>query len=162
MSTRKSPTQNDRDLTDAAFLCDLVKVRDLLAAGADPDVRDDDGRTPLFSAVLGGSIGLCGLLLEAKADVNARDTQGFTALHFAAQEDLPEMARLLIAKGADVNAVDEDGASVLWRAIFSWRNRPDMIQTLIAAGAKPDLANKAGESARALAVRLGIGAFTAN
>lgn len=162
MSVRKSPTKNDRDLADAAFVCDLVKVRDLLAAGADPDVRDDDGRTPLFSAVLGGSIGLVGLLLEAKADINARDSQGFSALHYAAQEDLPEMARLLIAKGADVNAVDEDGASVLWRAIFSWRDRPDMIQILVAAGAKPDLANKAGESARDLATRLGIGAFTAN
>ncbi len=162
MPVRKSPTQNDSDLADAAFVCDLVKVRDLLAAGADPDVRDDDGRTPLFSAVLGGSIGLVGLLLEAKADINARDGQGFSALHFAAQEDLPEMARLLISKGADVNAVDEDGASVLWRAIFSWRNRPDMIQILMAAGAKPDVANKAGESARDLATRLGIGAFTAN
>ncbi|MBC8133417.1 MAG: ankyrin repeat domain-containing protein [Deltaproteobacteria bacterium] len=153
----------DRALVDAAFVCDLIKARELLAAGADPDARDtEDGRTPLFSAVLGGSLGLVGLLLEAGADINARDHQGFSALHFAAQEDLPEMARLLIAKGADVNALDEDGSSILWRAIFSSRNRPDMIQLLMAAGAKPDVANKAGESARDLATRLGIGAFTAN
>lgn len=162
MAVRKSPTPHDRSLVDAAFVCDLLKVRELLAAGADPDARDDEGRTPLFSAVLGGSIGLVGLLLEAGADINARDTQGFSALHFAAQEDLPEMARLLIAKGADVNAVDEDGASVLWRAVFSSRQRADMIQILTTAGAKPDLANRAGESARDLATRLGIGAFTAN
>lgn len=162
MSVRKSPTANDLALIDAAFVCDLVKVREYLSAGADPDARDEDGRTPLFSAVLGASIGLIGLLLESGADVNAHDNDGFTPLHFAAQEDLPEMARLLIAKGADVNAVDEDGASVLWRAIFSLRNRPDMIQILTAAGAKPDLANKAGESARDLAIRLGIGAFTTN
>ena len=162
MSERQSLSANDQALIDAAFVCDLVKVRELLVAGADPNVPDDDGRTPLFSAVLGGSIGLVGLLLESHADIQARDSQGFSALHYAAQEDLPEMARLLIAKGADVNAVDEDGASVLWRAIFAWRERPDMIQILIAAGAKPDLANKAGESARDLATRLGIGAFTAN
>jgi hypothetical protein len=162
VSERQSLSANDRALIDAAFVCDLVKVRELLVAGADPNVPDDDGRTPLFSAVLGGSIGLVGLLLESRADIHARDNQGFSALHYAAQEDLPEMARLLIAKGADVNAVDEDGASVLWRAIFAWRERPDMIQILMAAGAKPDLANKAGESARDLATRLGIGAFTAN
>lgn len=162
MSPRKSSTANDRALVDAAFVCDLVKVRELLASGADPDARDDDGRTPLFSAVLGGSIGLVGLLLESGADVNARDNHGFSALHYAAQEDLPEMARLLIGRSADVNAVDEDGASVLWRAIFSWRDRPDVIEALIAAGAKPDVANKAGESARDLATRLGIGVFTAN
>ena len=162
MAVRKSPTDNDRALIDAAFVCDLIKVRELLAAGADPDVRDEDGRTPLFSAVLGASVGLVGLLLETGANINARDSQGFSVLHYAAQEDLPEMARLLISRGADVNAVDEDGASVLWRAIFSSRDRPDMIQLLIAAGAKPDLANKAGESARELATRLGLGAFTAN
>lgn len=149
-------------LIDAAFVCDLIKVRELLAAGADPDTRDDDGRSPLFSAVLGNSIGLVGLLLESGADVNARDHQGFSTLHFAAQEDLPEIARLLIAKGAKVDAQDEDGGSVLWRAVFSARGRHDIVQLLIAAGAKPDLANKAGESPRALAARLGLAVFTTN
>lgn len=163
MGTMGKPVDPSRAaLIDAAFVCDLIKVRELLVAGADPNARDDDGRSPLFSAVLGGSIGLVGLLLESGADVNARDHHGFTALHFAAQEDLPEMARLLIAKGADVNAQDEDGGSVLWRAVFSARGRADIVQLLIAAGAKPDLANKAGETPRALAARLGSGLFTAN
>jgi ankyrin repeat protein len=149
-------------LLDAAFVCDLIKVRELLQAGADPNARDEDGRTPLFSAVLGGSIGLVGLLLESGADVNAQDNQGFASLHFTAQETLPEMARLLIAKGANVDAQDEDGSSVLWRAIFSIRDRDDVVQILLAAGAKPDLANKSGESPRALASRLGSPIFTAN
>lgn len=162
MAVRKSPTPNDLALIDAAFVCDLIKVRQLLADGGDPDARDEDGRTALFSAVLGGSVGLCGLLLESGADVNARDHHGFSALHFAAQEDLPEMTRLLVAKGADVNAQDEDGTSVLWRAVFSARGRTDVVQVLLAGGAKPDLANKAGESPRELAVRLGSGVFTTN
>src|SRR5688500_9710523 len=106
--------QLDRELCEAAFVCDLVRVRSLLERGADPDARDQDERTPLFSAVLGGSIGLVGLLLESGCDVNARDSEGFTALHYAAQEHLPEMARLLVARGADPNAPDADGNSVLW------------------------------------------------
>lgn len=160
MAVRPPPSTNDKALIDAAFVCDLVKVRDLLAAGANPNGRDEDGRTPIFSGVLGGSIGLVGLLLESGADVNARDVQGFTALHFAAQENLPEMARLLVAKGANVNAQDEDGSSVLWRAVFSANSRTPIIELLLKAGAKPDLPNKSGETPRALADRLGTGVFT--
>ncbi|MES1206032.1 MAG: ankyrin repeat domain-containing protein [Pseudomonadota bacterium] len=163
MAARKpptAPTTRDRALTDAAFVCDLIKVRELLAAGAHPDVQDSEGRTPLMSAVLGGSIGLVGLLMESGADVNAQDSDGFSALHFAAQEDLPEMARLLVAKGANVNLQDADGSSVLWRAVFSARRGNEIIQLLVEAGAKPDLANKAGETPRALAARLGGSAFS--
>lgn len=149
-------------LAQAAFVCDLIKVRELLAAGADPDARDEDGRPPLVSAVLGGSIGLVGLLLEAGADVNARDPRGFAPLHFAAEEQLPEMTRLLVAKGADPNLQDEDGTTPLGRAVFSERGEHEVARILVQAGAKPDLANKAGESARALATRLGSGAFTTN
>ena len=168
MAIRKSvgPSDVDRVLLDAAFICDLIKVRQALAEGANPNVRDEDERTPLFSGILGGSIGLVGLLLESGADVDARDSQGFTPLHFAAQELLPEMARLLIAKGADVNAVDTDGSSVLWRAIFSAHDRHalnnDVVTELLAAGAKPDQANKAGETPRALAARMGNPIFSAN
>lgn len=150
-----STPELDKALVEAAFVCDFVRARALLEAGADPDARDDDGRTPLFSAVLGGSVGLIGLLLESGCDIDARDAHGFTALHFAVQEHLPEVARLLIARGANVNAQDEDGNSVLWRALFSARGRDEIVHALLAATANPDLANRAGETPRQLAARVG-------
>jgi ankyrin repeat protein len=163
MSTKKSNVEASRDLIAAAFVCDLIKARALLDSGADPDARDEeDGRTPLMSAVLGGSIGLVGLLLEAGADVNARDHRGFTALHFAAEEQLPEMVRLLLSKGANPNARDEDGSTPLGRGVFSERDTRDVVQILVKGGGNPDLANNAGETPRALATRLGSTAFTAN
>ena len=41
-------------MVEAAFLCDLVRVRELLAEGADPNVRDQEGRQrERFQATLG-------------------------------------------------------------------------------------------------------------
>jgi uncharacterized protein len=156
------PGPLDGELAEAAFVCDLLRVRDLLARGADPDARDAEGRPPLVSAILGNSVALVGLLLESKADVNATDPHGWTPLHFAAQEVLPQMASLLLAKGANVNAADEEGNSPLHRAIFFARGRYEVVQTLRKAGARPDLKNKAGETPRELAERLGDPVFTAN
>jgi ankyrin repeat protein len=145
----------NKGLSEAAFVCDFMRVRELLHRGADVDARDEDGRTPLFSAVLGGSVGLVGLLLEAGANVNAYDKEGWTALHFAAQEYEVEIARILVARGANPNAQDDDGASVLWRAVFSCGDRDEIVRLLMQNGAKDDLPNKAGETPRQLAERLG-------
>jgi ankyrin repeat protein len=158
----KEPTPLDQELSDAAFICDVARVRDLLRRGADPDVRNDEGRPPLVSAILGGSQPLVELLLGAGADVDARDPHGWTPLHFAAQEVLPEMAERLIAQGANVNAQDEEGNTPLARAIFFARGRRAILDLLRRHGAKDDLANQAGETPSALARRLGEPTFTSN
>jgi ankyrin repeat protein len=152
----------DQQMVEAAFVCDLMRVRTLLARGADPNARDEEGRTPLFSAVLGGSLALLGLLLESKADVNARDAHGSTALHVAAEEVLPEAAALLIGRGADVNAQDEEGNPPLSRAVKSARGRYEVVRLLLEAGAKDDIPNSAGETPRELAERFGERVFTTN
>ena len=159
------PTKSDAldaQLCRAAFVCDFVQVRELLAKGANPNVPDDDMRTPLHQAVLGNSVGLLGLLLEAGADVNAKDAHGFTPLHFAAQEFLPEIARILVGKGADVNACDEDGNSVLWRAVFSSAGRDEIARFLVENGGRDDQANHEGVTPRDLAERVGSRVFTTN
>jgi ankyrin repeat protein len=152
----------DAELAKAAFLCDFVRVRELVAQGADPNVRDDDLRTPLHQAVLGSSLGLVGLLIESGADLDAKDSQGFTPLHFAAQEYLPEIAQVLVGRGADPNAIDEDGNSVLHRTISCSRGRDDIARLLLDHGARDDLPNHEGVTPRALAERLGSTLFTAS
>jgi ankyrin repeat protein len=154
------PTPLDAELTDAAFICDVERVRDLLRRGANPDALNDEGRPPLVSAILGGSLPLLDLLLDAGTDIEARDPHGWTPLHFAAQEVLPEMATRLIAKGADINAQDEEGNTPLARAIFFARGRRTIVDLLRRHGAKDDLANHAGETPRALAARIGAPTFT--
>jgi len=158
----KVPGPLDAELVDAAFICDLARVRDLLARGADPNAANDEGRPPLVSAILGGSLPLIDVLLDGGADVDARDPHGWTPLHFAAQEVLPGMAARLIARGADVNAQDEEGNTPLARAIFFARGRHAIVTLLRQHGAKDDLPNQAGETPRELATRIGDPTFTAN
>ena len=156
------PEDLDARLCEAAFVCDFVRVRELLSRGANPDVRDEDQRTPLHQAVLGNSVGLIGLLIESGANVNARDSHGFTPLHYAAEEHAPEIVRILVGKGADANLRDEDGASVLWRAVASARGRDEIVRFLLDHGARGDLPNLEGVTPRQLALRLGCRAFAAN
>ena len=160
--TSTLPGPFDRELADAAFVCDLLRVRDLLAQGASPDARDSEGRPPLVSAILGNSVALVGLLLESRADVNATDPHGWTPLHFAAEEVLPQMTSLLLAKNADPNLKDDAGNTPLHRAVFSARGRDEVVRLLRKAGAKDDVKNKAGETPRSLADRLGENVFTSN
>ncbi|HVZ75081.1 MAG TPA: ankyrin repeat domain-containing protein [Polyangia bacterium] len=156
------PGPFDRELAEAAFVCDLLRVRDLLARGASPDARDSDGRPPIVSAILGNSVALVGLLLEARADVDAPDAHGWTPLHFTADEVLPQYASLLLAKGAKVDARDLEGNTPLHRAVFSARGRGEVVALLRKAGARDDAKNKNGETPKSLAARLGESFFTAN
>ena len=51
-------------------------ARRLIEAGAEVNVKDDDGDTPLLLAARGGSAEVVGLLIEAGADVAARNRYG--------------------------------------------------------------------------------------
>jgi len=160
--TSHPPGFLDHELTQAAFICDLIRVRDLLKEGASPNARDAEGRPPLVSGILGNSLALVGLLLESKADVNATDPHGWTPLHFAADEVLPQMVSLLLAKKADVNFRDDEGNTPLHRAVFAARGRDEVIRLLRKGGARDDVKNKSGETPKSLAERLGETVFTTN
>jgi hypothetical protein len=104
-------------------------VRMLIAAGADLNLRNDEGLTVLMSAVDEDRV-LFKLLLAAGADVNAKDKNGTTVLmdavyaattewHFGygaeyERDESPfENARSLIRAGARVNERNNDGETAL-------------------------------------------------
>ena len=58
----------------------LVTLRVLLESGAEPNVRDSSGRTPLMEAALGGGVDAVELLLARGADPSICDADGTTAL----------------------------------------------------------------------------------
>ncbi len=80
------------------------KIKKLLEKGADPNVRNEEGLTPLHIAAQKGQGKVADLLLSYGADVNARDYDGWTPLHWAVFWGKTEVVKVLLSHGADVNA----------------------------------------------------------
>ena len=80
------------------FKDDIDMIRTLIGdCGADPNVKDNDGNTPLHQAARKGSTAIVRLLVaEFRADVNAVNEDGWTPLHFAIDEEKIEVAELLL------------------------------------------------------------------
>ena len=75
----------------------------LIAEGADVNANED-GSSPLHSALFVKRKEIAKLLIAKGADVNTKSEEGATPLHLAATSGHNEIVELLIAKGADVNA----------------------------------------------------------
>jgi len=85
---------------------DIEAVKEFLAPGADVNVKDKRGFTPLHWASISGHKEAVELLIDNGADVNAMRGGGGTPLSYAASWGHEEIVELLIANGADVNVKD--------------------------------------------------------
>lgn len=143
----------------------------LLRNGADPDIGDNGGITPLMTACACDNVEKVKLLLDAGVDYNAVSEEGVTAIWMAGEETapllmaLPDIAcdvpgqwgstpliraaenghmvkfDLLLAAGANPNAVGDKKRTPLHKAVI--RGNADMVETLLLHGA--DLAAKDSE-----------------
>jgi len=126
---------------------DLARL--LLSRGAAVDIRDEQGMTPLLSA-----IPACVRLLADKgADLSVRDNQGNSALHWAVYRKSPELAELLTALGAPLDLQNNAGRTPLHLAVAAADQK--MAQLLLKAGAKSDIADTGGITPQKLAEKSG-------
>jgi ankyrin repeat protein len=100
-------------------------ARHLLHNGAQVDVRDEFGFTPLSSASWYGDLETVQLLLDYKADANTRSFINntpmhrlplgfqFLGVHHHSPQMLVDIARLLLEHGAEVNAQTTSGRTPL-------------------------------------------------
>ena len=105
---------------------------ELLDGGADPNIADKTGNTPLHVAAQNGALDLVQKLLAKKANLNVKNAQaratGFraaageqTPLMLAARNNRVAIMRALIEAGADTKLKGQDGGSLLLVAAASGR-----------------------------------------
>lgn len=132
---------------------DLDRLERLLDAGADPDILDDGGGTPLLAvaahrqqdppeAEAETAVQAARLLIRHGANVSFRSGDGRSALVVAASR--PErlaFCRLLLASGADANARDgDDGRTALIHAARAGETA--LVRLLLESGADPNAASE--------------------
>ncbi|UYM14023.1 ankyrin repeat domain-containing protein [Endozoicomonas euniceicola] len=144
----------------------LPVLKLLLENGADPDLPDEDGRTPLHGAVVRCKTRMAEMLIKAGANLNPEQGEHrLTPLQLAFKENSPwmyyareyaQMIDLLLDSGARVGIFDENGNSLLqllFLVCSEKRNKEYCEQVamgLFNAGVDIDNRNNNGETIREL------------
>jgi len=132
----------------AAQLQSSTILKELLRRGADPNVLDDEGRTPLHNAISEGSLECVHTILAA----GGRD-KDWSAILYAIVWTEPQSAKIaqaLFDVGIDLDTpmppyMDEFGPTILFQAIYYLSARG--VETLLACGANPSLKDEEGRNA---------------
>lgn len=117
----------------------------LLTKGANPNINDSEGLTPLIISARTGNSRLTRLLLDHRAEPNRAEvadvpgqggasfnTTGMTALIYASRAGHNEIVNLLIKAGANVNAMSQAGETAFKEAMNN--GHKDIAQQLKVAG----------------------------
>ena len=134
----------------------------LRRAGPINRLRDVNGRTPLFAAVVSRGYALTNVnvLLNHGLSANVADKTGLTLLHFAVTNrnawhpnDCAGIVACLVAHGADPNATDRHGVTPLQLCYSAMTNSGDntfspgnTMNALIQAGADPTRLDESGQT----------------
>jgi len=145
---RTTPSKLRERLWEAVQCGDVEEVKRVLALVEEDSVcaANQRGETALHVAASSGFAEVAECLLKASADVNARNKSLQTPLHKAAYEGHTEAVTVLLAvTDVHVNAANELGMTALhWAAA---RERVQVCEQLLAAGADMDLTDENGNTA---------------
>jgi len=104
----------DNDMFDAIAKNDIGSVDHLLRKGADVNIKDAEGRTPLYLASYLGEKDIVHLLVTNGAHTEDKNSEReTTALMIACSNRHIEVVKILLAAGARVAIKDKNGATAL-------------------------------------------------
>lgn len=125
--------------------------------GASINKQDSNGWNALMYAAKGGNVDALSMLLQAGALPDINDRLGRTPLHLASAAPA-EISSSLIQAGTNVNSRNAGGVTALMLAAGGGRR--DIVELLLAAGARMDLKDYQGSSVVKWSRRSSDQAFT--
>ncbi|HUF72504.1 MAG TPA: ankyrin repeat domain-containing protein [Gammaproteobacteria bacterium] len=126
-------TAAEPTLLEAAEAGSSADVLTRLADGADPNVEDASGTTPIMYAAHYGDFLLVDALIEAGADVTAQNALGTSAITEAAIIGHAQILSALVAAGADPNFENPEGETPIMAVART--GNVDAAKVLVEAGA---------------------------
>lgn len=135
-------SENDTDMPED----NTALIRVLLEHGANPNIRNEDGLTPLMETCHYHRLETSQALLEHGANPNAKSPVGITPLMMACKgQDAKTVSclRLLIEHGAEVNTTDKMDQTALMFYVMSWElpSSVEPVRYLLKQGAKVSLSD---------------------
>ncbi|KAI6773002.1 hypothetical protein HG530_003960 [Fusarium avenaceum] len=103
-----------------------------LTSGADVNLKDKDGRTPIFYAVWSGNVEIVQRLVKEGASINIRDILGVTPVTYAVSNGNHEVVKILLEAGGSSLADTDVGTRLLISAIH--KSQQQVVKQLIEAG----------------------------
>eukprot|EP01132_Coremiostelium_polycephalum_P000708 gene708-879_t len=129
-------------LREAIQSNDLAKVKQWAEVGADINLPDVKGNTPLHQAVVIGDEQIVKYFLSKKINKDAINHAQQTPLHVATLHNHIAIASLLLQLGADKDIPDQIGDTPLH--VAATQGHIELVKQLIRLGANKSLPNKAG------------------
>jgi ankyrin repeat protein len=139
----------------ASMSGDLEAVSLLLARGANANLASAAGDTPISEAITFGRADVVQALIGAGANVHLVERTGVNLLHWATITNRADVVPALARAGVDINAMDEAGYTPLMYAATIDFGDTATLRALLAAGARPAIANPSGRTPLQQARRLG-------
>lgn len=131
----------------------IEKIKQLIKDGADVNVQDEEGYTPVYYSFIHNHEEIMKILINAKANPNIEDNDGYNLLSNVIYNKKYELLEWLLSNGGDANHKFEklyqykiknkfDSSSrdyTLLHQVASSTNDPKFIQILIKAGANVNI-----------------------